>query len=163
MKIIVSLAVGCLALMTACNITSGSKVIVGNQRPPTDPANIRIYLRPPAKFQELAILSADSRNAFASDQSLTDSTINRLKSEAASVGANGILLSNIGNQAIGVLGNNFGTMNAFSTANAAAYAFGNTVNAYGAGSTMAYGSGVSTATTLTKKAATGLAIYVEKE
>lgn len=78
--------------------------MVGTQRTPIDASQVELYMQPPAKYEQIAILSADARNAFASQQNLTDNTIERLKKEAAQLGANGILLSGIENVQTGSSG-----------------------------------------------------------
>lgn len=109
-------------MAAGCNITSRSRVVVGNARPAVEPETVKLYLRPPAKFEEIAILNATSRNAFASDQSLTDSVLLQMKKDAAKLGANGILLGGIGTQQIGSVGQSFG--NAFASSSGSATAYG---------------------------------------
>ena len=70
-----------------------------------------------------------------------------MKREAASLGANGVLLAGMGEQQVGSIGNSFG--------NAYAYGTGSGVNAFGSSS------GSSTA--IYAKTAQGMAIYVTKE
>lgn len=82
---------------SACTLTRGSSVVVGNRRAPIDASQVKLYLQAPAKYEQIAILSADARNAFASQQNLSDNTVERLKKEAAEVGANGILLTGVEN------------------------------------------------------------------
>ena len=149
MKIISTLlcSICVLSLFYGCNITRGSHVIVGIERAPIDASNVKIYTRPPAKYEEIAIISTDARNAFASAQSLMDSAIARLKKEAAKLGANGILLTGAGDQYGGSVGSGFGTANAFGT---------------GSGTT-AFGSGFGSSSAILNKATSGIAIYVIQE
>jgi hypothetical protein len=150
-------------VVSGCNITSGSRIVVGNRRPSIDPESVKIYIHPPAKYEEIAIVSASSKNAFASDQSLTDSTLLRMKKDAAKLGANGILLSGIGNQQIGSLGNSFGNASAYSNGNATAYRNGNTASVYGTGQTNMFANSTTINTPLFAKVSNGMAIYVIKE
>ena len=159
----ISLAVLVLFAGSSCNVTSGSRIMVGNARPAIAPESVKIYLRPPAKYEEIAIVNASSKNAFASDQSLTDSALSRMKKDAAKLGANGILLSGVGTQQIGSIGQSFGSATAYSTASANAYRYGNTVNAYGTGTTNVYGSGTTIATPMFQKVSSGMAIHVFRE
>ena len=130
-----------LALLFGC---ASSHVLIGVARPPISPSQVKLYLRPPAKYEEVAILDASSRGSFAiTDQGKMDKAITRLKEEAAKLGANGILLQGTGGQ----YGGSVNTGGATATAN------GNT--AYGVGS------GVSVPVFL--KAANGLAIFVSQE
>ncbi len=158
----------CLAVllstsMCACNITSGSRIVVGTTRAAIAPENVRVYLHPPAKYEEIAILNATSKNAFASDQSLTDSVLLQMKKDAAKLGANGILLSGVGTQQIGSVGQSFGSASAYTTASASAYRYGNSVNAYGTGTTNVYGSGTTFNTPMFQKVSGGMAIFVPQE
>ena len=94
--------VGIVILLTAC---ASSSILVGKQRPPIDPSQVKVYLTPPAKFEEVALLDASSKSSFAiTDQGKMGKVIERLKEEAAKLGANGILLRSTGDQAGGVVG-----------------------------------------------------------
>ena len=100
------LVVGLLApvLLAGCTLTRGSHVLIGNAHPPTTAAQVRLYTTLPAMYEKIAYVSADSRNDFASEQNLSDHAIERLKEEAAKVGANGLLLNGIGNYQVGSSG-----------------------------------------------------------
>jgi hypothetical protein len=80
-----------IATLSGC---ATSHVMVGQARPPTTPDQVRLYLRPPAsKYEEIAMVDTSSRGGFAfSAQGKTDVVIDRLRAEAAKLGANGILL-----------------------------------------------------------------------
>lgn len=135
------LAVAAALILTAC---VSSHVMVGNARPPISPDQVKVYLHPPAHFEEIAILDSSSRASWTfTAQGKTDKVIERLKEEAAKLGANGILLQNISDQAVGTVGSGLGT----ATAN------GNTATGFG------FGSGA----TVFQKAGSGLAIYVAQE
>lgn len=89
---------GCFA------VSRGSHVLVGSQKPPVLPENVRIYLKPPHRYEVIALVNAKGHTdpMFpASDQAITDAAIMRLKKEAGQLGANGILLSGIGEQQSG--------------------------------------------------------------
>jgi hypothetical protein len=79
-------------------------VLVGVRRDSIDASEVRLYIDLPDHYEKVALLSSESRNAFASDQGLTDAAIQRLKAEAAKLGANGILLNGVGNYEIGATG-----------------------------------------------------------
>jgi hypothetical protein len=148
---------------TACNVTSGSRIVVGISRPAIAPESVKVYIHPPAKFEEVAILNASSKNAFASDQSLTDSALLRMKKDAAKLGANGILLSGVSNQQIGSIGSSFGNSTTLSTANATGYRYGNAASAYGTGTANSFGNSTTINTPLFQKVTSGMAIFVTKE
>jgi hypothetical protein len=122
-----------------------SHVMVGQARPPISPDQVQIYLHPPAnKYVEIALLDTSSRGAFAiTAQGKTNVVIERLKAEAAKLGANGILLENVGDQAGGSVGTGFGS----------ATASGHS----------AFGVGFGSSSTVYHKKGDGLAIYVEPD
>ena len=91
-------------LIGGCVITRGSHVLVGTPRAPTSPAEVKLYTTLPAQYEQIAIISATAAHDFVTDQKLTDAAIDRLKREAAKVGANGILLNGVGNYQIGSSG-----------------------------------------------------------
>lgn len=134
-------ALGLASVLTAC---ATSHVIVGTPRPPIAPDQVKVYLHPPAKFEEIAILDSSSKGSFAfTSQAKMDAVIQRLKEDAAKLGANGILLQSEGNQYAGSV----------STGTGMATASGNT----------AWGVGTGFSGAAYNKAATGLAIYVTAE
>ncbi len=111
------LILAALLFLAACAGAS-SHIIVGNQRPPISAAQVKLYFAPPAKFEEIAIIDASSKNSFAvSDQGKTDVVIERLKAEAASLGANGVLIQATGSESTGgaTVGMMSGTNPAFGT------------------------------------------------
>ena len=82
-----------------------SHVLIGSPRPPISPGQVGIYLQPPAQSQQIALLQSSSRAAFAiGAQAKTDKVIERLKNEAASLGANGIVLQGLDDQARSTVG-----------------------------------------------------------
>lgn len=102
-----ALILSALALLVGC---ASSHILVGKARPPIAPALVKIYTSPPQKFEEIAIVEASSKNSFAvSDQGKTDVMIERLKEEAAKLGANGLLLHNVGNLSTGGVASGVGT------------------------------------------------------
>ena len=88
----------------AATLTRGSSVVVGNARTPINTSEVKLYTKLPARYEEIAIVSADSRNDFDTKQGLSNAAIERLKEEAAKVGANGILLQGIGDYTVGSSG-----------------------------------------------------------
>ncbi len=119
-----------------------SHVLIGQARPPISPDQVVVYLHPPAdKYEEIALLDTSSKNSFSiTAQGKTNVVLDRLKKEAASLGANGILLNGVGDQASGSVGSGFGS----ATSN------GRT----------AFGTGFGVSGTVFQKKGDGLAIYV---
>src|ERR1019366_8996972 len=68
-----------------------SHILVGTARPAISPEQVRIYSHAPPAFEEVAILSASSNSVFGpGGQRAMDKVIERLKAQAAQLGANGI-------------------------------------------------------------------------
>ncbi|HEX9139132.1 MAG TPA: hypothetical protein VF848_05040 [Steroidobacteraceae bacterium] len=132
------LAIGVAVALVAC---VSSHVMVGKARAPISPDQVQVYTRPPMKYDEIAILNTSSRASFSfTAQGKTDKVMERLKIEAAKLGANGILLQGISDQAVGSVGTGFGS----------ASASGNS----------AYGVGFGSSVAIYQKAGSGMAIYV---
>ena len=134
------------AAMFLCGCSTSSHVLVGTARPAIDPSQVKLYLRPPAKYEEVALVSGDSARTFAgaSGQTKMNAAISHMKKEAAKLGANGILLGTAGNQYGGSVGTGFGS-----------------ATVVGGGT--AYGTGTSVSSPVWVKEASGLAIYVTQE
>jgi hypothetical protein len=79
---------------------STSKVMMGQARPPIDPALVRVYNTPPIGSVEIAQIESTSAAGFGT-QGQTDAAVERLKREAAKLGANGIVLMGVGSQRSG--------------------------------------------------------------
>lgn len=79
-----------------------SHVITGKPRDPIDPSQVTIYTTAPAQYEEIAVIDASSQMSFAfGDQNKMNAVMDRLKKEAASLGANGVLLQGTGSQGAG--------------------------------------------------------------
>lgn len=130
-----------LLVLSAC---ATSHVLVGTPRPPISPAEVKVYMKPPAKYEQIAVLESSSRASWTfSAQGKTDKVIERMKNEAAKLGANGVLIQGIGDRPGGSIGIGFGGMNA--------------------GGNSATGVGVGGSGTTYQKAGNGLAIFVTQE
>jgi hypothetical protein len=97
---------GALMMTAVAGCASSQAVIVGQIRPPISADRVQIYLQPPeSKYEQIANLSASSRGSFAfTAADKIDKVIERLKIEAAKLGANGILLHGVGNDSAGSVG-----------------------------------------------------------
>jgi hypothetical protein len=150
----------CLLVALAFGAASGcaptSHVIVGNTHAPISPADVRVYLRPPQHFDEVAVLDASSQFSWATtDQQKTDKVIERLKEEAAKLGANGILLQGLGDKQVAAVTNTYGQ----SSTNLDATSYGN--RTYGTATTT--GSATSTSVGVWAKNGSAVAIFVPGE
>ncbi len=92
-KIIIALSF--LTILFGC--ATGSSIVTGKVRPAISPSEVKIYLDPPSKYETIGIVEASSDVEF-STQAAQDRTINELKSQAAKIGANGVLLLNTGDK-----------------------------------------------------------------
>jgi hypothetical protein len=134
-----ALLAAAVTLLTACE--TSSHVLTGTVRPPISPDQVKIYTQPPPQFEEVARLNSSSGSSFAfGAQSKTDTVIERLKKEAAKLGANGVLLQGISDRPSGSIGVGFGTGSASPNS--------------------AVGAGVGTSSQTYEKEGVGLAIYV---
>ena len=125
-------------MLAAC---TSSHLLVGQARGSISPDQVQVYLRPPAQFEEIALVESSSRGSFAiTAQARMDKVIERLKKEAALLGANGIVIQNVADQSSGSIGSGFAT----------ATASGSTTNVVGTG----------ISATILSKGGSAVAIYV---
>jgi hypothetical protein len=104
---IIAFGAASILMMGALSGCASSQVaVVGQVRPAISPEQVQIYLQPPgSRYDEIANLSASSRGSFSiTAEGKIDKVIERLKREAAKLGANGILLHGVGDQAGGSVG-----------------------------------------------------------
>ena len=95
-------------LTTAC--APSTHILVGTARAPITADQVRIYSRAPPSFEEIAILDASSKSAFGpGGQKAVDRVIERLKLEAAKLGANGVILEGFSDAETGSLGTGVGS------------------------------------------------------
>jgi len=128
-------ALVCL-LLAGC--AASSHVLVGTARPPISPDQVKIFLQPPPRYEEIATIDANSRGTpVFTDQRKMDRAIGRLREEAAKLGANGILLEGTSDEHSAEIGLGTGS------------ASGN--SAFGIGTSFG----------IVIKKASGIAIYVE--
>jgi hypothetical protein len=110
MKTALRLAALAVSAGVVLSCATTSHVITGKARPPIDPSQVTVYSSPPAKYQEIAVINATSRSSFSfGAQRKMDTVIERLKKEAALLGANGVLLQATGSEGGGGVGVGVGT------------------------------------------------------
>src|SRR5690606_18658981 len=82
-------AASAVLLLAGC---ASSHILTGTPRAPIDPAQVRVYYGAPGvPYEEIALLETSSGAFTYGEQNKTDSVMRRLREEAASLGANGIL------------------------------------------------------------------------
>jgi hypothetical protein len=98
------------ALLAGCG--GSSAVLLSAPRPSISPAEVRIYRNMPEGAIEIAQLQSSSGMGFGG-QGQSDAVVERLKREAAAVGANGVVLFGFGsspsNGAVSVGGSTWGS------------------------------------------------------
>lgn len=143
MKInVISKAVGAALVFAMLAGCATSYVLVGQRHPAISPDQVRVLLEPPAQYQTIALLQTSDmagRPCFTA-QCKTDKVMDRLKDQAAKLGANAILLEGFGSEYAGSVSSGFGSAN------------------YGHG--YAYGSGVGISTAINRETGKAVAIYV---
>ena len=103
-----SIATALGLLLAGC--ATSSHVLIGTPRAPISPELVKVYLQPPAKYEQIATIDATSRGSLTiTSQQNMDKAIARLKQEAARLGANGILLQGIEDQQSGSIGSGIGS------------------------------------------------------
>jgi hypothetical protein len=97
------------SIISGCAVSS--HVLVGQARTPIAPEEVQIYSdSPSASFEHIATLKANSRSAFGSGgPEAEDKVIERLKIEAAKLGANGIILSSFSDSQSATIGTGVGS------------------------------------------------------
>lgn len=78
-----------ITLLSGC--TTFDVIMTGEARTPTNPDDVRIYLREPANFVSIGLIDVSS-NSTPSRSANKRNALKKLKNEAAKLGANGILL-----------------------------------------------------------------------
>lgn len=77
-----------------------SSLVTGTQRAPIDAQTVRIYTRAPEHFEEIAIIESTAKGGW-SAQGKMDNALEGLKVKAASLGANGVLLTDVDDKTAG--------------------------------------------------------------
>ena len=82
-------AASAVLLLAGCTT---SHILTGTPRPAIDPSQVRVYYGSPGvPFEEVALLETSSGAFTYGEQNKTNSVLRKLREEAASLGANGIL------------------------------------------------------------------------
>jgi hypothetical protein len=85
-------------------------MLTGKARPPISPSQVTIYWDPPPQYQEIASLDATRRSVFDSGgEKATLKVIERLRTEAARLGANGVIVGEMSDEETGSIGSGVGT------------------------------------------------------
>ena len=93
-----------ILILLLINCHPVSHIVVGNKREATSPTDVKVYLDFPESYEKIALVDAGSNFSFKDPvilfawQSKMNKALERLKVEAASLGANGILIVNTDNK-----------------------------------------------------------------
>lgn len=83
-------------VLLSCSTAKGTTLITGQTRPAITPTEVKLYLEPPTKYETIALIEA-SCDVDTTAQKAQDMVIDELKKQAAKLGANGVLITNVGN------------------------------------------------------------------
>lgn len=115
-------------ILAGCTIVDGGAIVTGITRNPISVNKVRIYRVAPKNYEEIAMVSASAGHDFKSNSALVNSTIMRLKEEAAKLGANGVLLSQINERDAPSTTTSYGSARAYGNDGSSAYASGNSIS-----------------------------------
>jgi hypothetical protein len=86
-----TLAIALILTMTSC--AASSQMLTGSPREPLSPSDVRVYTQAPQSFEEIAVLSASRKTvSSAGGERAIEKMIETMRSQAALLGANGLLL-----------------------------------------------------------------------
>jgi len=97
--------------LVAC--ASGSSIVTGTKRSPLESRQVKLYLEPPGMYEVIGLVNASS-DAGWTEQDSVNYAIEELKSQAAKLGANGVLLGATGETITAVV-SGYGTGYIYST------------------------------------------------
>jgi hypothetical protein len=109
-KAMIRLVLASVLAMGFAGCAPSSHILVGTARPAIPPSDVKVYLQPPPTFEQIAILNASANSMFGTGgQGSVDKVIQRLKEQAAKLGANGIVLEGMSDRQTGSLGGGSGS------------------------------------------------------
>ncbi len=89
-----------IALLFSTLLLAGcmtSHVMLGEPREPISPEEVKIYSKAPLEYEEIAMIQSSSKASWAvTEQQKVNTAINRMKEQAAELGANGLLITGVG-------------------------------------------------------------------
>ncbi|WP_187770773.1 hypothetical protein [Cognatilysobacter lacus] len=95
MKLRLLIPVALAVALAGC--ASASRVMISDPRPPIAVEMVRVYLQPPtSRYVEIALLDATTGEFTYGAQNRNDALMLKLRTEAAKLGANGVLIQNRG-------------------------------------------------------------------
>jgi len=95
-------------LLAAC-ASPQSVVVTGKARPPITPDQVAILSLPPPQFEDVAILHASGKSVNPGSQAAFDTVVQRLKQQAAQLGANAVILEGFSDRQTATIGTGVGS------------------------------------------------------
>lgn len=92
---LILVAMATAVLLSAC--ATGSNIVTGQKRAPTDPSQVQVLLQMPPSHEVIGLVEARSTAGW-SDQDKQSATVEELRKQAAALGANAIVLSHKGTE-----------------------------------------------------------------
>jgi hypothetical protein len=93
-----------LALMLSACASPQSHVMTGAARAPISPDQVVILSQPPPVYEDVAILNASGKSVSPQSQAAFDKVVERLKIQAAQLGANAVILEGFSDRQTGSIG-----------------------------------------------------------
>jgi hypothetical protein len=104
----VTLPIVLTAAIAGC--ASSSQVLTGSPRAPLPAGDVRVYTQAPQSFEEIAVLRASRQSvSTGGGERAIEKMIDTMKSQAAGLGANGLLLEDLSDANGLALGTGVGT------------------------------------------------------
>jgi hypothetical protein len=101
-------AIALLPMLAGC--ATSSRTLTGAPRAPLSPTDVRVYTQAPRSFEEIAVLGASRKSmSTAGGLRAIEKMIETMKSQAAEVGANGLLLEDLADSNAVALGTGVGS------------------------------------------------------
>jgi hypothetical protein len=101
-------AIALLPMLAGC--ATSSRTLTGSPRAPLSPTDVRVYTQAPQSFEEIAVLGASRKSVTtAGGLRAVEKMIEAMKSQAAEVGANGLLLEDLADSNAVALGTGVGS------------------------------------------------------
>jgi hypothetical protein len=102
------IAIVLMPMLAGC--ATSSQTLTGTPRPALSPTEVKVYTQAPQSFEEIAVLGASRKSVTsAGGERAIEKMIDGMKSEAAALGANGVLLENLSDSDPLSLGTGVGT------------------------------------------------------
>lgn len=102
------LAIALIPMLAGC--ASSSQTLTGSPRAPVSPSDVRVYTQAPQSFEEIAVLSASRKSvSSAGGERAIEKMIDTMRSQAAQLGANGLLLEGFSDSDPVALGSGVGS------------------------------------------------------